>query len=227
MSTFAGPSVVTNGLVLDLDAANTKSYPGTGTTWLNLSSSNYNGTLTNTPTFSSNNGGYLTFDGTNYVVTGSLGSLPAQGSIEYWMYPTIVENYRNPFATSYNGGNTGFRWEQKTGGLFYVVIGNDAASYNAYNYPNISANQWYQVVVTWNTATSTATGYLNGAQSFTTTSNTTWATTIPNLAAGSGYSTGVDRQFKGNISKGAVYSVTLSAEQVLQNFNALRSRYGI
>ena len=227
MSVSAGPSVVTNGLILDLDAANTKSYPGSGTVWLNLAGTSYNGTLTNSPAYSSNYGGCLTFDGTNYVVTGSLGSLPSQGSIEYWMYPTVVENYRNPFATYYNGGNSGFRWEMQTGGLFYVVIGNDAASYNVYNYPNLVANQWCQIVVTWNTATSTATGYLNGVQAFTTSSNTTWPTTIPNLSIGSGLSTGADRQFKGNISKGAVYSITLSAEQVQQNFNAIRGRYGI
>ena len=62
---YYGPKIVTSGLVLCLDAANKRSYPGTGTTWTDLSGNSNNGTLTNGPTFSAGNQGSIVFDGTN------------------------------------------------------------------------------------------------------------------------------------------------------------------
>ena len=71
MSISGGPDIVENGLVLHLDAADTNSYPGSGTLWTDLSGNGNNGTLTNGPAYSSNNKGYFSFDGTDdYVDTG-------------------------------------------------------------------------------------------------------------------------------------------------------------
>lgn len=64
-----GKSIVTDGLVLHLDAANTKSYPGTGTTWTDLSGNGNDGTLTNGPTFDSDNGGSIVVDGVDDYLT--------------------------------------------------------------------------------------------------------------------------------------------------------------
>ena len=64
-----GPKIVTDGLVLCLDAAIGKSYPGSGTSWTDLSGNGNNGTLQNTPTFNSANGGSLIFDAANDVVS--------------------------------------------------------------------------------------------------------------------------------------------------------------
>ena len=70
MSTLQSGHIITDGLVIALDAANTKSYPGSGTTWSDLSGNSNNGTLTNGPTFNSGNGGSIVFDGTNdYINT--------------------------------------------------------------------------------------------------------------------------------------------------------------
>ena len=72
MSLNHSPKIVTDGLVLCLDAASRKSYPGSGTTWFDRSGNGNNGTLTNGPTFSSDNGGSIVFDGTNdYVNCGT------------------------------------------------------------------------------------------------------------------------------------------------------------
>ena len=68
MSLLHSPKIVTNGLVLCLDAANRKSYPGSGNIWRDLSGNGNNGTLTNGPTFSSANGGSIVFDGTDDIV---------------------------------------------------------------------------------------------------------------------------------------------------------------
>ena len=65
MGTSYNPRIVTDGLVLCLDAANKRSYPGAGNTWTDLTTNKYNGALTNGPTFNSANGGGLIFDGTD------------------------------------------------------------------------------------------------------------------------------------------------------------------
>ena len=74
------PSIITQNLVLCLDAANSKSYPGSGTTWYNLIPGGVNGTLTNGPTYSSANGGVIALDGVNdYIsLTNSLPPIPRQ-----------------------------------------------------------------------------------------------------------------------------------------------------
>lgn len=68
-----GPVIVKNGLIFNLDAADRNSYPGSGTTWSDISGNGNNGTLTNGPTFSSDNGGVIVLDGSNdYIANGSL-----------------------------------------------------------------------------------------------------------------------------------------------------------
>ncbi len=104
MSTLSGgPSIVTNGLILNLDAANPKSYVSGSTTWNDVSRSGLSGTLVNGPTFNTGSGGSIVFDGTDdYVNCGNstLFNLN-QHSICFWFYPkqtAIKEIYENPFA---------------------------------------------------------------------------------------------------------------------------------
>ena len=109
------PKIVTNGLVLCLDAGNTKSYPGSGTAWNNLSSTSNNGTLTNGPTYDSTNGGSLIFDGTNdYIQSGSFSNLlTADITVETWIYLTAASSdWVRIIGTGGNGGN-------RTFGLWY------------------------------------------------------------------------------------------------------------
>ena len=69
MALAHSPRIVTDGLVLHLDAANTKSYSGSGTDWKDFSGKDNDTTLVNSPTYSSNNAGYFNFDGSNDSVT--------------------------------------------------------------------------------------------------------------------------------------------------------------
>ena len=87
MSTVQSGHIVTDGLVLALDAANAKSYPGSGTTWSDLSGNRNTGTLTNGPTFNSGNGGGIVFDGVDdYVDCGNSSTLQInQGTISAWV----------------------------------------------------------------------------------------------------------------------------------------------
>ena len=90
MSYKYGPSIVTDGLVFYVDAANENSYPGSGTDWADLSG-DATATLTNGPTYSSNNGGYIDFDGSNdhVEVTGINVSALSTFTLEAWVYPTL------------------------------------------------------------------------------------------------------------------------------------------
>ena len=94
------PRIVTDGLVLCLDAASKRSYPGTGTVWADLKGGN-NGTLTNGPTFDAGNGGSLTFDGTNdYVEIANSSQFHNQRmTASIWINPQTVNtsNYTHLF----------------------------------------------------------------------------------------------------------------------------------
>ena len=77
MASFAGPNLNTDKLILCLDAANTNSYPGSGTTWTDMSGKENDGTLTNGPTFSSDDMGSIVFDGSNDYVNATPITKPA------------------------------------------------------------------------------------------------------------------------------------------------------
>jgi len=96
-----GPKIVTSGLVLALDAGNTKSYPGSGTVWTDLSGNGNTGTLTNGPTFNSSNGGSIVFDGVDdfvnipyntYWNTNVFGTA-TNFTLECWHKPNVFRNW--------------------------------------------------------------------------------------------------------------------------------------
>jgi hypothetical protein len=92
MGISRGPKIVSSGLVLCLDAANKLSYPGTGTTWTDLSGTGKNLTLTNGPTFNAGNMGSIVFDGTNdYAVVNPVSAFNIY-CISMWFKPTTIIN---------------------------------------------------------------------------------------------------------------------------------------
>jgi len=222
------PGIVTNGLVMNLDAGDPLSYSGNGTGWTDLSGNNNNGVLMNGVGYSSANGGALSFDGVDdYVDCGNLGSFPSNGSISFWMNPSVVENYRDPFTTNYNAGyttNVGIRFEEHVDGYFEVDYGNDAgaASGTAYLLSGLTANNWYHVSLVWDVTNSNIKGYLDGAKIFDKT-QTLWPTKMPAIAIGAGFNT--TRYWKGLISGAQIYNRALLASEIQQNFNSLRNRY--
>jgi hypothetical protein len=218
---WRGPNIVKDGLKLYTDAGSPNSfYNKTGTIWKDISGNGNNGTLINGPTFDSNNGGSIVFDGTNdYVNVGNLGTFYPQGTINFWIKSTAVQDYRNPFSTHYLGVNAGIRFEQYTNpspyGGFNVLIGNDNGSqYTLYDYSPgaaLTQNIWYYVTLVWNTQTSRAIGYLNSTEKFNT-SHTYWPTTIPSVSIGSGFDS--SRYFKGNISQVLIYKNNISHREL-------------
>ena len=225
MAGKSGPDIVENGLVLCLDAANKLSYPGSGTTWTDLSGNNSNGTLTNGPTFSAGNQGSIVFDGANdYVVVGSKTYTYNGGSWEIWTKLNSINrqqgfmgaNVAPLYLNFYMGTNNLMRWE---------VIGNSSLTFLSINSTTVfTTGIWYHVIGTFNGVNNTL--YINGVQETTT---TTGATNIPTTYTaalylgdyGAGAFPGAE-----NIAISRIYNRALSAAEVLQNYNATKSRFG-
>lgn len=219
-------NAIDSSLILDLDAAN---YPGTGNTLNDATRNGNNGTFVSGTGYSTANNGVMIFDGVDdYVSIGNLGNLYASGTISFWMFSTLVENYRNVFSTNFNGNNDAIRFEQYTTlspyGSFNVVVSNSVLFHKYSPTALLVANTWYHVVFTWNKVTNNVTGYLNGIQQFDE-ANAQWPTTMPSVGFGGGFD--INRRFKGNISTVKIYNRALSAYETTQQFQATRARYGI
>lgn len=220
------PRIVTDGLVLALDAGNTKSYSGSGTTWSDLSGKGNDGTLVNSPTYSNLNGGNFNFDEVDDYV--NIGSTAINGTAYTkiaWIRPESA--CRNIISSS--GGNGHVMWMHNTDHTVYAghntFWGTSTARVSHRpNNPGNMLDQWWCVVVTFSTSSGWAM-YFNG-ELVDTDSNTdaliddSLDTYISAYGAGS-------YLFDGDIPCVQIYNRALTASEVQQNFNALRGRFGI
>ncbi len=222
------PSIVSEGLVLYLDAANRRCYSGSGLTANGLVGS-IGGTLVNGVGFTSSNNGSFIFDGTNdYIPVGSLGSFYNQGSISLWIkFTDVSASIRNPFSTNFGTANNVNVIRFETGeisGSLRAWFGNNAGTFSGLYYTNVSANLWYNIFLTWNQSSTNVTGYTNGVLDNSNSSWSNWPSTFANIGLGVGYS---GRYFNGNIGQVQIYNRALTPQEIAQNFNATRYRYGI
>jgi hypothetical protein len=219
MSLNHSPSVVTSNLVLCLDSANTKSYPGSGTTWTDLGSTNV-GTLTSGPTYSSANNGSILFDGVDDFVSvpnnASLQFTLAQSfSLSVWAKPAVLPSKWVGIVTkSRDTSNWYGIWINPDNN---IVFGGGGSNFIG---PAATTN-WQNIVITKDNTTRYI--YINGVLSLTTTATQTTDGSGA-MYIGKGIST---ECFNGNVSNVSIYNKLLSADEVAQNFNALRGRYGI
>ena len=232
MAFSRGPSIVKDGLVLYLDAANPKSYPGSGTTWSDVSGNGNNGTLTNGPTFSSANGGSIVFDGVNDRVNLTSSSL-IQNLTTNFTFQAYVR-----FNTS--GGQYGIftKGTNLVGGWTVYVRQGPQFSLIGYNDSNISSgllaptpsggittNTWYLVTYTYNQVNVIC--YINGIQAASSLYSQTFNSTGTTPYIGWDENIGNPDYWPGNISSVSLYNRALTAEEVLQNYNATKSRFGL
>jgi hypothetical protein len=235
MSTVQGGqgNIVTNGLVLNLDAANPRSYPQpyNGTIWQNIApvSSSLTGSLVNGVAYTGSNGGALVFDGVNdYVDLGNI--LFPSGTISFtidiWVY------FKDLNVTDYIFSK-GSGADGTIGSTFYLVGGPNYVRFTATDsIPTRSTNLEYATPLnTWHNLTytyngSTITSYKNATIPFTTNS----------ISGTLNYVTqpiriGVHRYLSNfpsmDVSSFKIYNRALNASEVLQNFNATRARFGI
>ena len=217
--------IVTNGLVLFLDANNTNSYPGSGTTWADLSGNGYTGTLTNGPTFSSANGGSIVFDGTNDYVSGTTSGLVSSViSMDVWFNVNSSKTY-----SALMGSNATEKYEMLIKSGLHIEVGLQSSNYMQYN--NIlSLNTWTNIVVTAVSGTQWKM-YKNGVYLGSPTSSVgTWqvsGTSISNFDLGRIRNDVATFAYSGNISTVKIYNRELTASEVLQNYNATKTRFGL
>ena len=161
---------------------------------------------------------------TGLVDVGNLGARPPQGTIEFWINPDVVENYRNPFSTSGGGGsgsNEGFRFEENTAEDFRVYVGPDGgASYVAYTFTSsakrLNAAQWYHVALTWDDTANRLKGYLNGNNAFDV-AQPPLATSFPDVEIGRGFNP--TRSWDGLVDEVAIYSTALGGSDVQLHYD--------
>lgn len=208
------PPPITDGLVLHLDAGNFVSYPASGTTWFDLSGRQENESLVNGPTFSTANGGAIVFDGTNdYVSSVSIPNPNGQLTLEIAMNYNSTTVYRNIFD---NSANRPMLWINTTNKLESSI---DLTTANAYNGQNVV------VTTTYNSSyTPGSQIYVNGSLVGTYTPlQTTWA----NPATFTLFNRSAASTFSGSVFSVKFYNRVLNPQEILQNFNATRARFGI
>lgn len=240
MSLGHGASVVRSGLVLYLDAASVKSYPGSGTTWSDISGNNKIGTLTNGPTFDSANNGSIVFDGTNdYVDLGA--SYYIATGVPFTVSLWFKNNFRTagvgePFHRLISLGTSG----SYALGIAYVNIlssgykGFYITAYGGWpkgsSHTLISQNIWSTLTLTYNGSTSTD---INNFTMYLNNDPVTWVTSgLGNTIATNGTYIAVRQPsdiqtYSGTMGVVQVYNRVLSESERLQNLNAFRGRYGI
>ena len=237
MGVFAGPTsgwintssenslngLVTDGLVLALDAGRTLSYSGSGTTWTDLSGNSNNGTLTNGPTLDSSNEylEYFEFPNSNSYIQLSNPALttPSTFSVEQWVKITDTST-NSIFLSNRDSHLDGFESRFDSSSKWSLQINSAVANISS---ATVNQDQWYHVV--WNYDGSLGKIFADGVQIQTVGfgSQTINTTTAAAIGAVSHQTSSVQNTFE--IGALRVYNRALTAAEVKQNYNALKGRY--
>ena len=234
---YGTPPIVTNGLVLYLDGANKASYPGSGTSWINLGTKGGTSTLFGGIGFSSTDGGIMMLDGANDTVlapsVNTLGSLSNQ-TFEIWVKtPGLGAGKTIGGLVCPDYGMTSYI--TSTGNISYNLYTTDSGSTPGYilslatSGVNVFDNRWHHVACTRENngpgriyvdgrlrAQSSNTGNWSGV--------TIWSSM--NTQIGNNPND-VFFNLSGSIASAKIYNATLSATEIAQNYNALKSRFGL
>jgi hypothetical protein len=222
------PRIVTDGLVFCVDAANTRSYPGTGTTWTDLKGSN-NGTLTNGPTFTSDNRGAIVFDGSNdyveLIATGSEYNF-SNISVGCWFktsttssQPTTLVSKMSNVIASLNGwdltiaaSNGNLTWSPKfNAGITSVATG------------DYRDGNWHYAVGTHDGTDARI--YVDGVLKATASNSNTSNSSLSVFIGAWGVTATLAYYSEANIASVHIYNKTLDDSEVLQNYLATKGRY--
>ena len=221
-------NIVTNGLIFLSDAGYIPSYPRFGTTWSDLSGNNNNGALTNGPTYSSDDGGSIVFDGINDYITilpNSVFNLTTAISFDFWFKSTrTVDSYIST----------------KKEDSFYICVGPTGQIPNKMSFylngtsggwlqsnTDVSTGNWTHISLTWDGSTSKI--YVNGVLDISESRVGTLSTgnNVITLGTRLNASNNIVGTLLGNLASFSIYNRTLSASEALQNYNAQKSRFGL
>lgn len=230
MAEIYGPTIVRNGLVLLLDAADKKSYPGSGTTWYDISGNSNLGTLTNGPTFNSGNRGSIFTDGTDdFVTTTYFGSATDNYTFSAWFKNDDYSE--NKFILSRGRDGFGNGWS-----LYNIVRSDGRAAIGVVptspstvgisveSISTISLNTWYYITGIWTAGVSLQV-YVNGILD-----NTTTSVAGKTILRSSSYGWVLGTISSGNFTSGYtaachIYNRVLTSKEILQNYNATKTRF--
>ena len=222
-------SIVTTNLIFHIDAANSSSYPGSGSTWTDIQGSN-NVTLYNTPTYSTDHGGIISFDGVNeggQTTSGTLLNAPI--TVDAWAKPqttgsdgTIVGNWRQTgqvFLLWWDVGVTAnFRAIYRPTPTSAVTTSESATrgTVNSWNHVSVSVDATNMKIYLDGTLQQTvSTGSINSPSGYR----------VGIAADYNGSPGATSRNLNGDIAAVKIYDRVLSASEVLQNYNALKDRF--
>ena len=215
--------IITDGLVLNLDASNTLSYPGTGTDWFDLTSNNNDGVLLNGASYVTDGGGSISFDGVNdYVripkITNNVYSLNIwyKMGINDGTYGYLGGNDSNKgFAISEGGSYGGLSY-----GEFYYYDSKQPHSLGFIS----STTEWVNVSTIIDTTLNNIKVYCNGVLI---SNNTVNLLSTDITLIGVYYSGAYYNYLNGKIGSYNIYNRTLTDSEVLQNYNATKDRFGL
>ena len=220
-SKFAN-TIVQSGLVLNLDAGNNYSYGGAGTTFYDVSPTALSWTINNA-TYNSSDPKYFSYNGSNSWLQSSTSAAYDSQTItmECWCYPNSLS--QNGFLFEKGQVNTQYSMFFENPNFVFRTMGsvsNQSAYFTASTYLIVSV--WNHIVCTYNGSSKIM--YVNGIQ-------------VQSVAASGALPTGQTDQyigrhssgyfFNGRIGESRVYNISLSAAQVLQNYNATKGRFGL
>ena len=247
MAGKVAPNIVTSGLVLYLDAANPESYVSGSTAWNDISRGGNNGTLVNGPTFNSANGGSIVFDGVNDFVSGSDTPFRFTNTftLDAWVYfngsnidGTIIGKRNgspfNQYSLSIYSGDPYVGGVGKVATFFGRIDQTPGGGSNPFDITltyTLPSAGFYNIVASINATSQTL--YVNGVARATTSvniSSNTFNISGRDLLIGAtrnNAGTGIIGPFPGNIYNVKIYNRALSAEEILQNYNATKTRFGL
>ena len=217
------PQIVHKDLVFCFDALDKNSYSGTGTTWTDIIS-DATTTLTNSPTF--NSAGYFDFDGSNdYMEMTSDHSITAAKTISAWIN-TDSDHNGSFISVDASGTNRFFQVKKKSGGKIMFVGFNTSHSNTSVSTTNVMANDVWIHYTAVQLSNGNVRIYVNGVLDKSNNSSYTVRTGSATVFFGKNEG-GSANQFNGQMALIYYYNRDLSAEEVLQNFNATKGRFGV
>ena len=236
MAAKGGPDIITNGLILNLDAGNPKSYPGSGNTWYDLAGGGYHATLYNSPTFGETAGvKSIICDGTNdWIGNTTLPGGHTDFTLELMFYHNGTDQ-NSSYGIMSMGGNGNYGpmiYSHTSGRNGHYFPGSPGGSYpgGMTSWTNLQWNVY--TLVYGNTKTDSSTGYhsvyVNGQYTSGRTNYNYHNSGMGRGSNGYGLSTYTNgsNTYKGSYSQFRIYNRALSAQEIANNYNANRQRYG-
>lgn len=227
---YTGPQIITDGLVLCLDAANPKSYPGSGTTWKDLLGNGNDGTLTNGPTFDSGNGGSIELDSTDDYIQFSNVSSFDSSTFTVDINLLLEEDLNNSqffgFFSTQNGSTSGYQLFWHSAQYFYLYVTNGIAASTAASAGTIPSGTHLNLVATYDDSSLNNTAiYVNNIRYGGSSVGNYVSPTLPPRLIGRRADSSTNYALNCKLYLTRFYNRALTAEEVQQNYNATKQRF--